>query len=193
MSCGVHKGIPNLEYLGLGYDILKGNPRGDIDTELDPGFRYRVISLVQDQAVLTVDQEYTVPLGTELKYISSCKYDEQSVEVSSEEELKESMEREAGFKSTSSSSVSASVNTLFWKVSASRSSKSSFSQSAKLKVDIEENIKTSSVSFESRAICSEYEAAFIPTFEHQLDPHFVETLDRVSSCECTDVSAQCAF
>ena len=34
---GESPGIPNLEYLGLGYDGLRGNPRGSISSEIDPG------------------------------------------------------------------------------------------------------------------------------------------------------------
>jgi hypothetical protein len=34
---GESPGIPNLEYLGLGYDGLRGNPRGSLSSEIDPG------------------------------------------------------------------------------------------------------------------------------------------------------------
>jgi hypothetical protein len=51
----------------LGYDLIRGNPRGSDLNSLDPGFRYRVIELVQVQSNLTVDQEYMVPLGTDVK------------------------------------------------------------------------------------------------------------------------------
>jgi hypothetical protein len=36
-SLGESPGIPNLEYLGLGYDFIRGNPRGSSKGELDPG------------------------------------------------------------------------------------------------------------------------------------------------------------
>ena len=67
VGLGDSPGIPNLEYLGLGYDILRGNPRGSESSELDPGFRYSVLRLRQVQTDLTVDGEYTVPLGTAVK------------------------------------------------------------------------------------------------------------------------------
>ena len=51
----------------LGYDQIRGNPRGSESNGLDPGFRYRVIRLRQVQSDLTVDGEYTVPLGTDIK------------------------------------------------------------------------------------------------------------------------------
>jgi len=37
IGLGESEGIPNLEYLGLGYDGLRGNPRGSSASELDPG------------------------------------------------------------------------------------------------------------------------------------------------------------
>ena len=30
-------GVPNLEFLGIGYDAIRGNPRGSSSSELDPG------------------------------------------------------------------------------------------------------------------------------------------------------------
>ena len=36
-NLGQSPGIPNLEFLGIGYDIIRGNPRGSPESELDPG------------------------------------------------------------------------------------------------------------------------------------------------------------
>ena len=66
-GAGDSPGVPNLEYLGLGYDMIRGNPRGSESSEVDPGFRYRVLRLRQVQSDLTVDGAYTVPLGTAIK------------------------------------------------------------------------------------------------------------------------------
>jgi len=55
-----------LEYLGLGYDLIRGNPRGTDSSELDTGFRYRVIRLRQE-GNFTVDGQFKVPLGVETK------------------------------------------------------------------------------------------------------------------------------
>lgn len=83
---GESPGIPNLEYLGLGYDGLRGNPRGSFSSEIDPGFRSRVFALLQSQDKTSIDSAYTIPLGTDFKYTSSCRYDDRSVEISSEED-----------------------------------------------------------------------------------------------------------
>jgi hypothetical protein len=71
---GESPGVTALEYLGTGYDMFKGNPRGGDTTELDPGFRGGIILLQQFQDKLTIDGDYTVPLGTDLRYVTSCKY-----------------------------------------------------------------------------------------------------------------------
>lgn len=52
-------------YVGIGYNIIAGNPRGDILSELDPGFGQRVVALEQNQGALTTTQAFMKPLGTE--------------------------------------------------------------------------------------------------------------------------------
>jgi hypothetical protein len=37
VGLGESGGVPNLEYLGIGYDSLRGNPRGSFISEVDPG------------------------------------------------------------------------------------------------------------------------------------------------------------
>lgn len=60
---GESPGVPSLEYLGLGYDILYGNPRGSDSGELDPGFRSQVMLLPKDLSITTFDEVYSVPVG----------------------------------------------------------------------------------------------------------------------------------
>jgi len=172
-------GIPNLEYLGLGYDLIRGNPRGSDSSELDPGFRYRILVLRQEPSNTTVDFAYLVPLGTAVKYTSSCKYDSSSTEVSSESDMRSSMEKEVT--STESSSTSASVGfaNLIESFSASVSASYAFSQSEKFESTSATSQKSSSVSFESRAVCSEFEASFIPDVQHELSPEFKQALDNL--------------
>ena len=103
---GDSPGIPNLEFLGLGYDGLRGNPRGSFSSEIDPGFRSRVFALLQSQDKTSIDAEYTIPLGTDFKYTSSCHYDDRSVEISSEQDYSSMLSSEADLSSGSSSSSS---------------------------------------------------------------------------------------
>jgi hypothetical protein len=64
---GENEGIPGIEYIGLGYNMLEGNPRGTSKSELDPGYRHRVIDIVTDQSRVTLDQLYLMPYGGKLK------------------------------------------------------------------------------------------------------------------------------
>lgn len=64
---GDSPGIPGIEYLGLGYNMLEGNPRGTAKSELDPGYRHRVVDIVQDQSRTTLDTDYMMPYGGKLR------------------------------------------------------------------------------------------------------------------------------
>ena len=165
-----------MEYLGLGYDIVFGNPRGSETSELDPGFRHRVVKLVQKQSDLTVDGEFTVPLGTSVKYTSSCTYDSKSTEISNEVDFRKTMENEVKTDTKSSSKTSGGVNLFIINTSASLETKSSFSGSVKFKSYQETNLKTNNKSFEARAICFEFDASFNPYVEQVLDEAFERAL-----------------
>lgn len=45
--------------------------------------------------MLTVDGDFTIPIGTNVKYTSSCHYDSQSTEISTEEDLIADLSTEA--------------------------------------------------------------------------------------------------
>ena len=70
------------------------------------GFRSRVFALLQTPDVLSIDQAFTIPLGTEFKYTSSCNHDSVSNEVSSEDDYVSSLSKEANMISTTSSTSS---------------------------------------------------------------------------------------
>lgn len=176
VGLGESGGIPNLEYLGLGYDIVFGNPRGSETSELDPGFRHRVVRLIQKQTDLTVDGEFTVPLGTTVKYTSSCTYDSKSTQIANELEFRNTMEKEVSTSQNSSTKSSSGINLFIINTSSSLEKKSSFSSSTKFKAYQETNVKTNNVSFEARAICSEFEASFNPYAEQVLDAEFESAL-----------------
>jgi hypothetical protein len=173
IGAGASRGVSNLEYLGLGYDIFRGNPRGSETSELDPGFRYRVVRLQQDQANLLLDEEYMVPFGTSLKYTSSCKYDSKSTEISSESDMRSSLSGEASMDSSSESSSGGSfgVGTIF-SFSKQVSESHSFSLSSSFESARESRTAKSSVSFEAKAVCSEFEASLIPGYNHTLSEEF---------------------
>ena len=115
-----------------------------------------------------------MPIGTAVKYVSSCKFDSSSTEVSSDSDLRKSMSKEAEMSESRSASASYGASNLVQSFSASVSGASAFSQSSKFESETQQSKSERSVSFESRAICSEFEASFIPSFEQALDDEFVK-------------------
>merc|ERR1719265_1528947 len=71
---GEHLPYPGVDYLGSGYDIIFGNPKGDPDTQLDPGFRADVIELdwCQSQECLSKDMRFLRPLHGSARGEHSC-------------------------------------------------------------------------------------------------------------------------
>ena len=169
---GESPGIPNLEYLGLGYNIFEGNPRGSDISEADPGFRSGVIKLIQKQTELTIDQEYMVPLGVDVRYITACKFASKATELSSERQYQSEISREA----SQSTEVSAGASAGLFSVSAEYS----FSQSSKYKEFTENTRETQAVTFEARALCSEFKAALKPYYSHSKHETFERALSSLS-------------
>lgn len=169
---GESPGIPNLEYLGIGYNIFEGNPRGSDISEADPGFRSGVIQLVQKQTELTIDQDYMVPLGVDLRYITACKFASKSTELSNENEYQEEISREA----TQETDISGGIGGMF-----SISASYAFSSSEKYKQFTETTAATQSVTYEARALCSEFKAALKPYYTHTLKEEFEMALDALST------------
>jgi hypothetical protein len=68
---GENEGVPGIEYIGLDYNMLEGNPRGTSKSELDPGYRHRVVDIITNQSRVTLDQLYLMPYGGKLKASAS--------------------------------------------------------------------------------------------------------------------------
>jgi len=200
---GESPGIPNLDYLALGYDGLRGNPHGTSSSQIDPGFRSRVIALNQHQNLLTIDGDFTLPIGTDFKYTSSCHYDSQSREISSEEDLISSISNEALLKnrnSKSSSKTTEKVSDISIGIfgigaegekssSTSRSDYQSqaFGRSEEVLSFKSSSLEESFMTYEAKAICSEFEVEFNPYYLDNfiensegpplLDPIFKASMD----------------
>ena len=63
------KPYPGIDYLGMGYDLVHGNPDGDVHTMLDTGFvqpvrklSYTGVSMTRNNDQLTPDGSYSIPL-----------------------------------------------------------------------------------------------------------------------------------
>jgi len=61
--------IPNARYLGMGYNLLTGNPDNNLQ---DPGFKYGVLQFTWATNITSSDQRYTVPDYTQVLQTRSC-------------------------------------------------------------------------------------------------------------------------
>lgn len=134
--------------------------------------------MLQDQSSgnLTIDQEYTVPLGTEVRYMSSCRYDSSSTEISSEKDYQQQLSGESSFSNTLQASGQFSYGGWF---AAKLNVGVAWSQSEKYDQFKSKSIAENLVSFEARAICSEYEVSFKPNGDKFLDQTFKEAIDKL--------------
>lgn len=66
--------LPDIGYLGLGYDLYMGNPLEETTAE-DPGLREAVFDLTNySQQKMTPDNRYLIPDGTEVTICTSCDF-----------------------------------------------------------------------------------------------------------------------
>ncbi|KAA0162852.1 hypothetical protein FNF31_03115 [Cafeteria roenbergensis] len=88
---------PSVDYLGVGYDLIRGNPDGDPETQLDPGFRNSVVELVWDQSNehLSRDMRYLQPVGGFAFPEYSCHMSSSSRELSTESDYQSSLQVDA--------------------------------------------------------------------------------------------------
>nr|CEL67724.1 TPA: hypothetical protein BN1204_035170 [Neospora caninum Liverpool] len=80
-----HDTIPALDFLGTGYDLLKGNPLGDPETSLDPGYRSPVLRFEWTHGPYGVTNDLSLlqPVGGFVRPFVSCRQSEAVDEVSS--------------------------------------------------------------------------------------------------------------
>lgn len=150
---GDSPGIPGVEYLGLGYNIFKGNPRGTDKAELDPGFRQRVIALEQSQGRLSLDQDWMIPFGVQASSASSCQFASTSTEISNEQQYRSSLSKEV----TQKDSFNLGLQGVIKSVPVSLSSSLAFESSERMESFRETTSRTQTVSYEAKAICTEFD------------------------------------
>lgn len=82
-----------LEYLGAGYDLIKGNPLGDTITLLDPGFRANIIQMRWRKDVENISNslQYIQPKGVWIRSYISCHKGDSVSEVGSAESIKKTL------------------------------------------------------------------------------------------------------
>jgi hypothetical protein len=66
------KKLSNIDFLGLGYDLIYGNPHSDLH---DPGFRDAVLRLEYDHQLTSSDGKWLVPDNVEALQTFGCGYE----------------------------------------------------------------------------------------------------------------------
>jgi hypothetical protein len=165
--------VTALEYLGAGYNIFEGNPRGSLNSELDPGFRRSVIKLVAVDEELTLNNEFAVPKGTELRYTTACQFESKSTEVSTASQY----QRELTLETAVTRQTSASFNILGLKFG----TESHFSRSEKYRSFSKQRSETQTTTFQTRAFCTEFEARLQRFYDHEPTDAFHRALATLPS------------
>ncbi|KAL8434726.1 hypothetical protein ACSSS7_002971 [Eimeria intestinalis] len=88
---------PSFNYVGIGYDSVKGNPLGDPNFMGDPGLRSPIIrfTFVQDEEGVTSDLTELQPLGAYSRPFVACKQSENLSEVATISDYVRELEADA--------------------------------------------------------------------------------------------------
>ena len=70
--------VTNIDYLGLGYDVIHGNPHNDL---YDPGFRDSVFQLDYSLRSVSSDGYWLIPDNVQVLQTFSCSYETESQEI----------------------------------------------------------------------------------------------------------------
>ncbi|AFZ79042.1 MAC/Perforin domain containing protein [Theileria equi strain WA] len=92
-----YKTPSGLEYLGAGYDLIKGNPLGDKLTLLDPGYRSNIIQMHWSKRFEGVSNslKFLQPLGGWIRPYPSCHKVEMVTEIRSSDSLLKALSADA--------------------------------------------------------------------------------------------------
>ena len=83
--------FPNIRYLGMGYNLIKGNPD---DQYYDPGYLFSVLKFTWNNEDTTSDGKYEVPNEVQALQIGSCGYESLVRAVFGEKSYQESLDVE---------------------------------------------------------------------------------------------------
>lgn len=140
--------LQGVDYLGMGYDMIHGNPEGDEKTMLDDGFRqpvrktsYTGVSLTRDNRYLTPDGSFSVPLR-------SCYKSEVMSDTSTESAYQNSLAIDVSVKGSIKAGVQGAAQ-----------KEGSFSASVGYRKQEAVARANSESKFESKSYCSKYRGA----------------------------------
>ena len=94
-----------VDYLGLGYDIVFGNPIGDPILQIDPGFKGPAALLMWSEGNPTRDAQYLAPVGGYAYPETSCYMASSSQEISSMADYSQSLAVDASVEASVSGGV----------------------------------------------------------------------------------------
>ena len=89
--CLGQKKLADIEYLGLGYDIIYGNPHADL---LDAGFREAVFQLEYNTQSVSSDGKWIVPDNVEALQTFGCGYETQTSVIHGTKSYVDSLSRD---------------------------------------------------------------------------------------------------
>jgi len=158
---------PDVDYLGVGYDIIFGNPQGDQSSQLDPGFRANVVTLewCQNMECLSRDMQFLQPLHGFARPEHTCYASEQTVTETSMSDYQSSLAFDA--------SVEGEVDGIV--------ASGAFSASYGYNSFQQDVVETSSERYELNSYCLQYFAAINPTDTLTLDPFYQAQLDIITA------------
>lgn len=135
------------DYLGIGYDVVKGNPLGDPNLMGDPGLRSPIIRFYfsQDEEGVTSDLTALQPRGAYSRPFVACKQSEDLSEVATISDYVKELEADASL-------VGGDVVGL-----------NSFSASAAYKELAKKAVKRNTRTFFLKTYCLRYEAGLAQT------------------------------
>jgi hypothetical protein len=136
---------PAIDYLGVGYDMLHGNPAGDEKFMIDPGFRQPIRQMDYQAGWLTRDGQYKVPKGAYAWPLKSCQRSTEFEDIASAESY------------ASSLAVDAAVEASYKGAGFG----AAFSASAGFKKTKNEDTQTSDYRFSSKSYCNKYFAGWL--------------------------------
>jgi hypothetical protein len=164
---------PGMDVLGMGYSLVQGNPHGDPNTQIDPGFRSPVVMLEWDQNYVTRDVRDLQPVGGYAYPQHTCYMNKKATETDSVESYESSLEVEA--------SVSGGGG--FGPVSGS------FSASAGMSSFQSEVLSTNSKRYTITSYCLSYKVGLVTTFNKKFSatPELKAAIDYAVAKSATPV------
>ena len=88
---------PGVDYLGLGYDAIHGNPDGSDELSIDDGFRQPVRKASYSGVTVTRDNRYLTPDGSYATPLSSCYRSETMSDITTESNYQRQVAHDAWF------------------------------------------------------------------------------------------------